>query len=723
MGALVPLLLVVSRTARLQAEAAAAAAAAKEQAFAQTDLRQQREDVQWRIEQLRTARETTASQLADARLELGHREDHKRRLREEALQCQAAIDQLDSVEAGDRRQQGQAQIELQHVRGQIESARRQLVETANSAKRRAPSYAIIPYEGPNQTHRRPIYIECLADAVVIQPEHVVLKEADFDGPLGPGNPLAAAMRAAREFLQSQQDFDPQIGEPYPMLLVRPQGIAGYYVARAALASWGSEFGYELVGEDWKLAFPPPDPRLANIFGQAVASARIEQARLIAAAPRQYGHFRAYQGGEAHAGPAADDDDDDSDDGGPGRGGSPTARATGPSGGSGGGGHGPSGGPGSPGGYASSGGTGGGGGYGPSGASGGGGTYGPSGGYASSVGSYGSPGGSGGGGGYGPSGGYASSAQALARLAEAQVRRVVTTQAATALRATVKRRAMDARRNRRLSDRIVRRLRIGRRTGGRLEWFFRRFDVRRLGQSTGARATHRATWATHRATPAMGPADQGRTGRRRLPIGRQRLLIGQPGLLIGQLRQWARRTRSRTGRIGYPPGGSGYPSGNSGYSPGGSGYPSGNSGYSPGGSGYPSGDPFSGSGYASGNSGNPSGGPGSPFAGLGAGPGGSSGGSSGGGSVGDATAAITGGQSGPSAPTGQGSGQASAAAGQPAAGPNQVGGSYAGPGAGARHRPARQPAGRRRRRRAAARRLCNRPTAAGASVRPVQPADD
>ena len=58
------------------------------------------------------------------------------------------------------------------------------------------SYSVVPYDGPNGTRRRPIYIECLADAVVLQPEGVRLSEADFEGPLGPGNPLAAALRAA-----------------------------------------------------------------------------------------------------------------------------------------------------------------------------------------------------------------------------------------------------------------------------------------------------------------------------------------------------------------------------------------------------------------------------------------------------------------------------------------------------------------------------------------------
>ena len=36
--------------------------------------------------------------------------------------------------------------------------------------KRPTSYAIVPYDGPNGTHRRPIYIECTAQGVILQPE-------------------------------------------------------------------------------------------------------------------------------------------------------------------------------------------------------------------------------------------------------------------------------------------------------------------------------------------------------------------------------------------------------------------------------------------------------------------------------------------------------------------------------------------------------------------------
>jgi hypothetical protein len=69
--------------------------------------------------------------------------------------------------------------------------------------------------------------------------------------------------------------------------VRPSGITAYYSVRAAIKSWDSDFGYELIGDDWKLAFPPPDPKLAEVERQAVQQGREYQARVAMAAPSKY----------------------------------------------------------------------------------------------------------------------------------------------------------------------------------------------------------------------------------------------------------------------------------------------------------------------------------------------------------------------------------------------------------------------------------------------------
>ncbi len=180
------------------------------------------------------------------------------------------------------------QLELQRISAAIATALARLDEARKAAAQCAPAYSVVPYEGPNRTRRRPIYIECTGDRVVIQPEGIELNAADFDGPMGPGHPLASAVRAVRDHLVAQS-ADPKSpdAEPYPLFLVRPDGIEAYYAARAAMLSWGADFGYQTIDQDWKLEFPPADPQLAKIEREAVAQARERTQWLAQLNPGRY----------------------------------------------------------------------------------------------------------------------------------------------------------------------------------------------------------------------------------------------------------------------------------------------------------------------------------------------------------------------------------------------------------------------------------------------------
>jgi hypothetical protein len=299
MGALVPVLFSVSRQARAQASIAAAA---KDEEI-KADVKAEREMVEWRIEQMQTSRKKTEAEIETARLELGHLEDHSRRLKSKIAELEKTIGEIDRSGAGDGQRRAATSADLEELRKQITEAEKQLAEAKVRAAGKKRSFAIVPYEGPNSTHRRPIYIECRENCVVLQPEGVVLNVHDFEGPMGPSNPLAAALRAEREYLLSQNGFDQQRdGEPYPLLLVRPDGIIAYYAARAAMKSWGPEFGYEFVDDDWKLAYQPPDPQMGQVVNKAVESARVVQERLIAAAPRQYSQKRPSSASRGSPGP-------------------------------------------------------------------------------------------------------------------------------------------------------------------------------------------------------------------------------------------------------------------------------------------------------------------------------------------------------------------------------------------------------------------------------------
>jgi len=282
MGALILVLVVIVRQLETHYDDVAA-----EKVASSADRQAERELLDLRISHLQVQRDKTEEDLRNRRLELGHVEEHSRELTDRIAEIDATLAALAKGSSADPvRDETRAKIDK--LRLHARSLQDRLAEARAAAVKNHEAYAIIPYEGPNQTHRRPIYIECRSDSIILQPEGVRLTEADFQGPLGPGNPLAAALRAAREHLASASPADAKASEPYPLLLVRPSGIVAYYVALQSLKSWHSEFGYELVEEDWELAFPTPDVQLAQVEQRAVDSAREQLVQLAVAVPRTYG---------------------------------------------------------------------------------------------------------------------------------------------------------------------------------------------------------------------------------------------------------------------------------------------------------------------------------------------------------------------------------------------------------------------------------------------------
>jgi hypothetical protein len=291
MGALVVVLVVLNRQSRLQAATLSAADAESRRTRAaelaeQVELR--RGELSWQLEHLQTSRDKTQADLDKERLRLSGVEEHRRQLEAQLAELQRAAAELDKLEAnGDFA--SDAASELAKLNSAIQSAGEQLAAARQQAAGQSPAYSVVPYDGPHRTHRRPIYIECTGDRVIIQPEGTVLRASDFDGPLGPANPLASAVRAARDHIVALAgDTKSTDAEPYPLFLVRPDGIEAYYAARAAMQSWGSDFGYQTIDQDWQLEFLPADAQLANLERKAVEEARERQRWLAQLSPDRYG---------------------------------------------------------------------------------------------------------------------------------------------------------------------------------------------------------------------------------------------------------------------------------------------------------------------------------------------------------------------------------------------------------------------------------------------------
>ena len=161
MGSLIVIIAVLARQARVQASQAAKAKTAE----AKTELDAAREMARWKNSVLAEAIPKARADLAAMRLRLGSIEDHSRHLREELAGLEEAAKQLQAKGPREEGQRRQTESELAALRGRLAEAERQVADARRAAASRTKSYAVVPYEGPNATRRRPIYLDCRAEAI------------------------------------------------------------------------------------------------------------------------------------------------------------------------------------------------------------------------------------------------------------------------------------------------------------------------------------------------------------------------------------------------------------------------------------------------------------------------------------------------------------------------------------------------------------------------------
>ncbi|MCA9266359.1 MAG: hypothetical protein KDA60_21010, partial [Planctomycetales bacterium] len=179
----------------------------------------------------------------------------------------------DVTQVAEARDVERLQQQLRSLTQQLQQKQTELQQLQDVLQKPDNTYAIMPYAGKRGTRRRPIYIECRGDRVLLQPSGLELLPQDFKPPLGPTNPLAAALLATRDYWQRTTDPSQDAGTPYPLLLVRPDGAQSYAACREAMRDWRWDFGYELIDEAMKLSFPPPDPQLAELLAQTIETSR------------------------------------------------------------------------------------------------------------------------------------------------------------------------------------------------------------------------------------------------------------------------------------------------------------------------------------------------------------------------------------------------------------------------------------------------------------------
>ncbi len=232
--------------------------------------------------ELAARREQQVEALAEQRSMLSHFESAIDRAQREIEQLEKQLSELESGKVGANATD--IESEVVDLQKKIVDARDRLEEKKKEQANKKPAYAIVPYGGSNGTTRRPIYLECTRQGVIIQPEGILIGIEDLRPPYGPGNPVDAALRTIRNEYERAGVFQTERSSPYPLLVVRPDGIKSYSLARNAMASWDDQFGYELIAADLPLAFPPSLPGMKEKLEQSMVVAKERHQALLAALP-------------------------------------------------------------------------------------------------------------------------------------------------------------------------------------------------------------------------------------------------------------------------------------------------------------------------------------------------------------------------------------------------------------------------------------------------------
>ena len=259
------------------------ASAKREAEVAFLAAKDQRNLAQAFSEELENQREEFKKKIENRRRELQDMEDHIQRLNTELESLVANLKSVQNKNESIDQGIDSKTEKLKQLESEIDEKKQKLADEIEKKKKTKPAFAIIPYSGRNGTNRRPIYIECNRDGVVLQPEGIALTHRDLI-PTGPGNPLATALRMLRN---AYSEHDSKIGitqPPYPLLLVRPDGIESYALATRSMSGWDDQFGYELIDEKMDLAFPDGIPGLKESLLQVVSNAKQRQQALLAANP-------------------------------------------------------------------------------------------------------------------------------------------------------------------------------------------------------------------------------------------------------------------------------------------------------------------------------------------------------------------------------------------------------------------------------------------------------
>lgn len=225
------------------------------------------------------------------RVETERQKLEETRTRLATLQAESAAVRRDASMAAARRQKLEADIRQTSQRrdrahrelASLDAERKRILESIAQSKELildqqkkmagGTQFEVVPFEGLRGTARRPIIIECTDKAIRFVSENIELTPGQLVGFTPDNNPLLAGTNQIVQFwasynsVQANPESEPV---PYVLLVVKPSGTVGFYLARKFLAGLGADYGYELVEEDLEYSVPESDPRAREMALAAIS---------------------------------------------------------------------------------------------------------------------------------------------------------------------------------------------------------------------------------------------------------------------------------------------------------------------------------------------------------------------------------------------------------------------------------------------------------------------
>ncbi|MGL4594624.1 MAG: hypothetical protein ACRCUY_07850 [Thermoguttaceae bacterium] len=297
MGALIMLLVVIARNVREQVGTPEIPVVVEETANGEltpkwtseeaakllSQIKSNHEEADWYAENYEKSKKEAEAKRAAANEKLAALESESQKIKEEIERLLKLAEQF----AAGARPESTEELKqiLETKKKERLEAELELAELQKQTSEAAKSYSVVPFRGKDGSFRRPIYVECVQNRLIIQPEGIVLDSNDLLFAGKPDSPFDALLRVIRQYYVETNQVVRGV-EPYPLLIVRPSGVDVYGAACHSIGSWMQEYGYELVDEDWKLQYTEPSDELRDRLEKQLSASRTRMISYLAAIKSQ-----------------------------------------------------------------------------------------------------------------------------------------------------------------------------------------------------------------------------------------------------------------------------------------------------------------------------------------------------------------------------------------------------------------------------------------------------